>query len=104
MTHDEMIAVIQADKDGKPIQFKVIGSNSSWTNVSKRDATFNFNFQVCDWRIKPTPQMLYLIVRKQSPECKYIDALAWSYEEVQRRFASYSSETHKIITFKEVLE
>lgn len=52
MTHDEMIAVIQAHKDGKPIQRKKEwAGDKCWSDLSV--PTFDFtNF---DHRIKPEP-------------------------------------------------
>lgn len=51
MTHDEMIAVIQAHKEGKEIQFK--GESDSWLDVTV--ATPNWNFYDRVYRVKPTP-------------------------------------------------
>jgi len=50
MTHDEMIAVIQAHKEGKPIQV-------SSRNINGWSETKNpvWNFRAYDYRVAPTP-------------------------------------------------
>jgi hypothetical protein len=49
MTIDEMIAVLQAAKDGKPIQFADKCNPSHWCNDSKPD----WDFTSCNFRVKP---------------------------------------------------
>jgi len=55
MTHDEMIAVIQAAKEGKTIQIKgnIYGE---WNDASG----CRFNFVQCQYRIKPEPLVLWV--------------------------------------------
>ena len=50
MTHDEMIAVIQAHKDGKAIQQNCLGTWMDVTNPS-------WDFHVFDYRIKREPRI-----------------------------------------------
>lgn len=51
MTIDEMIAVLQAAKDGKQIQFCEVELNGqNWTNTDPA-----WNFHEFDYRVKPTP-------------------------------------------------
>ncbi len=51
MTHDEMIAVIQAQKDGKPIQRRFNGAGSfPWEDFKVGDY---WNFTDWDYRINP---------------------------------------------------
>jgi hypothetical protein len=57
MTHDEMIAVIQAHKDGKKIQVKGKGV-TEWT---PSDLPV-WNFYMCDYRVKPEPMELWAII------------------------------------------
>ncbi len=57
MTHDEMIAVIQAHKDGKTIQYKV-GEDMDWLNIPHQ----KFNFGGYDYRVKPEPMVRYAVV------------------------------------------
>ena len=47
MTHEEMIAVIQAHKEGKQIQYRR-GENMQWL-----DCTPQWDFVLFDYRIKP---------------------------------------------------
>jgi len=54
MTHDEMIAVIAAHKDGKQLEYKSI-SDTNW----KLATTPVFNFDIADYRIKPEPIVLW---------------------------------------------
>ncbi len=51
MTHDEMIAVIQAHKEGKALQARSKTPTASWCEASIPD----FNFYDYDYRIKPQP-------------------------------------------------
>lgn len=52
MTHEEMIALIEAHRDGKTIQYRLIPT-AKW-----RDRTLtgiDFNFAEIEYRIKPEP-------------------------------------------------
>lgn len=51
MTHDEMIAVIQAHKDGKEIQYRH-KSGGEWRK-SENAGFLDWNFQVAEYRVKP---------------------------------------------------
>ena len=53
MTHDEMIAVIAAHRDGEAIQIRGHG-DSPWTEVQDGDSP-RWLFALCDYRIKPEP-------------------------------------------------
>lgn len=64
MSHDEMIAVIQADKEGKSIQASrkggmATGSPRDWFMVISQDGVIEFNFELYDYRIKPQPIVLW---------------------------------------------
>lgn len=50
MTHDEMIAVIQAHKDGKKLEVANKGCNN-WIDLSTNGPCFNF--KDVDYRVKP---------------------------------------------------
>lgn len=55
MRHDEMIAVIQAHKEGKPIQFRLPGSY--WTDSPGHlEHGPYFDFDQFQYRIKPDPR------------------------------------------------
>lgn len=51
-TLDEMIAVMQAAKDGKAIEWRRGIGNSDW-----ECSTPAWNWNVCDYRIKPEPKL-----------------------------------------------
>lgn len=53
MTHDEMIAIIQAHKEGKRIECKFINFPDEWEFVD----TPKWNFESCNYRIAPTPKL-----------------------------------------------
>jgi len=62
MTHDEMIEVIQADKEGKCIQASrkggmATGQPREWVAMSE-DSVTEFNFAKYDYREKPEPMVL----------------------------------------------
>ena len=52
MTHDEMIAVIAAHRDGKKIQCQSKDGRDNWFDTP--DPVWDFAF--CDYRIKPEPR------------------------------------------------
>jgi hypothetical protein len=58
MTHDEMIEVIQAHKDGKVIQFRGVVDRGDW--LSKGTPPL-WNFDAVDYRIKPMPKEYWLV-------------------------------------------
>ena len=58
MTHDEMILVIRAERDGKEIQSKEIG----YTEFSDCFQKGNFNFKDYEYRIKPEPRTWHCVV------------------------------------------
>ncbi len=49
MTHDEMIEIIQAHKDGKQIEFRKSVSKDSWTTLTSAA----FDFVPFTYRVKP---------------------------------------------------
>jgi len=59
MTHDEMIAVIQADKDGSAVQYRLIrGGDDSWTDG--KSGGFIWDFSKYEYRVKPEPRSLWI--------------------------------------------
>lgn len=62
MTHDEMIAVIQAHKNGGKVEYRE-RSEIAWTPVISGKPLWNFAAH--DYRIKPAPRSLW-VVRYQS--------------------------------------
>jgi hypothetical protein len=57
MTHDEMIEVIQAHKDGKVIQIRMANGGSEWM---RNDAP-QWNFFSAEYRVKPVPKEYWLV-------------------------------------------
>jgi hypothetical protein len=92
MTHDEMIAVIQAHKDGKIIQGRSqIEHKPAWCDRDKR--FLNFDFSLYDYRVKPEPMVVY--VNKKKP------CYAYTQNEVDSGSLQCSKDFTK---FVEVLE
>ena len=58
MTIDEMIAVLQAFKEGKKIQLRSYGSNGEWTNLTVPSPIWDF--ANCIYRIAPEPRKFKL--------------------------------------------
>jgi len=54
MTHDEMIAVIQAHKDGKQIEFRKSVSKEPWRNLNG----LMFDFALFTYRVKPNQKRI----------------------------------------------
>lgn len=103
MTHDEMIAVIQAEKDGKQIE-KTLG-RFSWED-KRRGEPFVFHEGGDGWiyRVKPTPKQVplgpddfppgtvcriasehiesYFMITAVDPHRVYGGGADWTYEEL----------------------
>lgn len=68
MTHDEMIAIIEAHKNGKTIQFSPLIGNrcDSWGNYRKGD-TPSWDFSKFKYRIKPRePRRWFMALKKET--------------------------------------
>lgn len=58
MSHDEMIALIQAHKEGKEIQYFRGGD---WRNIRSISPDASFNFGIYNYRIKPEePKVIWV--------------------------------------------
>jgi hypothetical protein len=57
MTHDEMIEVIQAHKDGKVIQIRMPYGGIEWM---RNDAP-QWNFLSAEYRVKPAPKEYWMV-------------------------------------------
>lgn len=64
MTHEKMIAVITARKEGKQIQYRRIG-NTEWSDTSKPV----WNFALYEYQIKPEPPKPIYIYFSDAEEC-----------------------------------
>ena len=54
MTHDEMIEIIQAHKDGKQIEFRKSVSKEPWRNLDG----LMFDFVLFTYRVKPNQKKI----------------------------------------------
>ena len=52
MTHDEMIAVIQAHKEGKTIECRMKREPDEWEAITKP----SWDFSILEYRVKPEPR------------------------------------------------
>lgn len=64
MTHDEMIAVIQAQRDGKGIQAKSYLAGAYWHDISYS----GFDFGNYEYRVKPEPRYFWIVAPKDGVE------------------------------------
>lgn len=58
MTDEEIIAVVQAHKEGKKIEYRVKGTPRKNWNLTPLNPLWNF--QVSDYRVKHEPQVIYV--------------------------------------------
>ena len=92
MKHDEMIAVIQAHKDGKKIQVGSILSNTQWQDVEIP----SWDFRTCRYRVKPYPMELWAIIWP-SGAMNYFDSLGQAVA-----CANANIDTSRIVHLREV--
>lgn len=56
MTHNEIASVVQASKEGKPIQYRFVATEGPWQDDDRTEPHRpDFNFFSYDYRIKPEP-------------------------------------------------
>ena len=72
MTHDEMIAVIQAHKNGKEIEWRMLRIDKDWFGMPP-DATFAWDFSNYEYRIKSKNKMLYAYIAKRSHQLHWFE-------------------------------
>lgn len=88
MTHDEMIAVIAAYRDGKVVEFRQYGM-SDWKPIK---GCAGWDFHTYQYRIKPEPREWYMVVFEDGSSLGYSD------EDSAKRQDS------KVIRVREVLD
>lgn len=66
MTYDEMIEVIAAHRDGKPIQYRCVG-NEIWRDFNE-DEKPTFNFWTFEFRVRPAPRSWVLAFGRTSKQ------------------------------------
>lgn len=57
MNHDDMLAVIKAHKEGKPIEWRLV-DRDTWRDFAAD--SLHFNFSSYEYRIKPVPQEVWV--------------------------------------------
>lgn len=62
MTHDEMIEVIQAHKEGKAIDGRLIGSGDDDWRI---DDEPTWDFSKWEYRVRPEPAVIYATIDSQ---------------------------------------
>jgi hypothetical protein len=78
MTHDEMIAVIAAHRDGKALQTKSNERDSKWEDCPCP----LWNFAYVDYRVKPEPQSIFIPLAHSGDRIKrYYETLTKLREE-----------------------
>lgn len=93
MTHDEMIAVIQAAKEGKEIEWKYVGQNDGWNPlVGSTQGQVYFDFRSMEYRVKPEPV---------KPRQLWINEYVGATPETPRLGRNYFGEPAKAIAMRE---
>ena len=94
MTHDEMIAVIQAHKDGKQIEY-LLKPVDRWVEIHDPQ----WDFLHYDYRIKPEPREWYLAIQHGTNSASHT---FYNTERLERW--KHEHPKHTIIKVREVLE
>lgn len=87
MTHDEMIEVIKAHKEGKSLQIRTrtfSKLNTQWSDLPKGEDP-QWNFYSIEYRVKPEPMVCYARVIEAGCIAG-IDTCRARVEERQRRW------------------
>ena len=64
MTHEQIIEVVKAHKEGKKIQCNSIGNrlgNGGWVDTMHLDDGPAFNFSTLDYRVKQEPEYIWVL-------------------------------------------
>ena len=69
MNYDQMIAVLQAAKDGKAIQRLLKSHGSKWEDDPKPPWDCGWNFACYNYRVKPEPRVFYAVLREHGSQC-----------------------------------
>ena len=101
MTHDEMIAVIQAHKDGKTIQVRGKG-RPKWHDRTRP----SWDFDSCDYRVKPEPRVAYFAEYTNPYGGNVLTQGRFdTKEDLQKTLDSWAVRpTYRIVKFVEVLD
>lgn len=96
MTHDEMIALIQAHKDGKTIQNRMKARNDVWKDAPAP----SWNFWNFEYRVKAEPQTIYAI-RSNLGVVVHCSANEDYIREKKRKY--YPSDSYSVVEFVETM-
>ena len=98
MTHDEMIQVIQAHKEGKQLQYR--GKHSHWADIIDPPA---WAFHAYDYRVKPEPRVVWI---NEYPRTVLGDTRLSTTAHPSKESAAFDASSSVIATrkFIEVLE
>lgn len=76
MTHEQIIEVVKAHKEGKKIQCNSIGSrpsDSGWIDTIHLDNGPAFNFCDLDYRVKPEPEYVWILKNANGYNLSFYD-------------------------------
>jgi len=95
MNYDQMIAVLQAAKEGKAIQMraKVNRLGGAWWDV----ADPFWDFHTCDYRVKPEPRVFYAAINSAGTLC----AISVNRDET-KKIADRTTHACKVVKLVEV--
>lgn len=101
MTHDEMIEVIKAHKEGKRLERRSVGGFNNWHD---RPASVVDNFNFCDWeyRVKREPFECWAVIYGLPGEVK-VDSTYKTKEGAHHSMALLAANT-RVAKLREVLD
>ena len=76
MTHEQIIEVVKAHKEGKIIQCNAKGnglSNGGWVDTMHLDDGPIFNFCDLDYRVKPEPEYVWILKNENGYNLSFYD-------------------------------
>jgi hypothetical protein len=97
MTHEQIIEVVKAHKEGKKIQCNSIGnrpSNGGWIDTMHLDDSPAFNFCDLDYRVKPEPEYVWILKNSNGYNLSFYDC------ELNARIANRNNPSYTIHKFK----
>jgi len=76
MTHEQIIEVVKAHKEGKKIQCNCKTnelSNGGWIDTMHLDDGPAFNFRHLDYRVKPKPEYVWILKNENGYNLSFYD-------------------------------
>lgn len=99
MTHEQIIEVVKAHKEGKKIQCNSIGnrpSNGGWIDTMHLDDGPAFNFCDLDYRVKPEPEYVWILKNANGYNLSFYDC------ELNAKMAIRINPSYTIHKFKKL--